>query len=174
VRSRLFSLGLLLGLIALCAGLASCTHYRLGSTAQPSFATLHVAVVQSEVLVPQAQALVTTQVREAFLKDGRVRLVNASEDADATLTLTLQEYRRDVAVVRPDDTGLARRFDITLRARADLVDNRTQKPIFTARTLSAQRGVFADSGQIQAEYQTLSLLAQKLADDAVRTVLDPW
>lgn len=174
MRSRLLSSGLLLGLIALCAGLASCTHYRLGSSAQPGFATLHVAVAQSEVLVPQAQALVTTQVREAFLKDGRVRLVNASEDADVTLTLTLQDYRRDVAVVRPDDTGLARRFDVTLRARADLVDNRTQKPVFTARPLSAQRGVFADSGQIQAEYQTLALLAQKLADDAVRTVLEPW
>ena len=164
----------LLALTALCVGLVSCANYRLGSGSEPSFRTLHVAVVKSDILLPQAEALVTTQIREAFLKDGRVKFVNSPEDADATLTVTLADYRREVAVARADDTGLARRFEITLEARADLRDNRSLKPIFSGRPLLARRGVFVDGSQIQAEYQTLPLLAEKLADEAVRAVLDTW
>jgi hypothetical protein len=161
-------------LAVLCAGLVSCASYRLGTGTEPAFSTLHVAVAQSDLLVPQAQALVTTQVREAFLRDGRLRLVNSPLEADATLTLTIEEYHRAVAVVRPDDTGLARRFEITLGARAELRDNRTLKMIFAGRRLVARRGIFADGGQIQAEYQNLPLLAEKLGDEAVRAVLDTW
>lgn len=161
-------------LAVLCAGLASCAHYRLDTDGSAKFTRLHVAVVRSDILLPQAQAIVTTQVREAFLKDGRVKLVNSPEEAEATLTLTLEDYRREVAVVRPDDTGLARRFEIALEARADLRDNRSLQMIFAGRPLVVRRGVFADGGQIQAEYQNLPLLAEKLAEESVRAVLDTW
>lgn len=166
--------GFLLAGLALCAGLVSCGHYRLGTESARNFQTLHVELVKSEALVPQAVALVSTQVREAFIKDGRVKLVNSAAEADATLVLTLEALRRDIAVVRPDDTGLARRFDVTLQARAELRDNRAGTLVFASRPLLARRGVFADSGQIQAEYQTLPLLAEKLADEALRAVLDVW
>jgi hypothetical protein len=155
-------------------GLVGCSHYRLGTEAAPRFSTLHVAIVKTDTLLPQAQALVTTQVREAFIKDGRVRLVDSADDADATLTLTLDKYARAVAVTRPDDTGLARRFDVTLSARATLTDHRTRQDLFAGRTLLAKRGVFTDSGQIQSEYQTLPLLAQDLAEQAVKVSLDTW
>ena len=160
--------------LALCVGIAGCGHYRLGTDSKPSFSTLHVNVVKNETLLPQAVAIVTNHVREAFLKDGRVKLVNAAEEADATLTLTLEDYRREVAVVRPDDTGLARRYDLVLRVRGELRDNRTQKTFFAGRPFEVRRGAFTDGGQLQAEYQALPLLAEKLAQDAVRSTLETW
>jgi hypothetical protein len=163
----------LASLVALALGVSSCTNYHLDG-APPRYATLHVAVVKSDVLLPQAVALVTTQVREAFLKDGRVRLVDSAAEADAELTLTLEDYHRDVTVARTDDTGLARRFDVVLQARASLVDQRTKQIVFANQPLKATRGVFTDSGQIQAEYQTLPLLAEKLAERALHAVLDTW
>ncbi|WP_415907625.1 LPS assembly lipoprotein LptE [Oleiharenicola sp. Vm1] len=167
-------LAFLASLVAVALGLVSCAHYHLGTGAEPRFQTLHVAVVKSDVLVPQAAALVSTQVREAFIKDGRVRLVDSPAEADATLTLTLEDYHREQTVARADDTGLARRYDLILQARATLTDQRTKKIVFANQPLKVSRGAFTDSGQLQSEYQTLPLLAEQLAERALHAVLDTW
>lgn len=158
----------------LAAALAGCAGYHLGTGAEPKFATLFIAPVTSTTTIPQAQALITTQLRESIGRDGRVRLVNSPETADAVLQVTLLAYDRAVAVSLPTDTGLARRFDETLRAEATLTDNRTKAAIFTKRPLTAQRGVFTDSGLVPAEYQALPLLAEQLARQAAHAVLDTW
>ncbi len=152
----------------------ACANYRLGTGSTLKFSTLYVAPVSSEALIPQARVLVTTQIREALLRDGRVTLVDSPEQADATLTVSLHSYNRTVAVSRPDDTGLARRFDVTLQAQATLVDNRTRQPYFTQRPLEAKRGVFTDSGLVPSEYEALPLLAEILGNEAVHAVLDTW
>lgn len=167
-------LALVVSVALLALGLASCANYHLGTGAELRFQTLHVAVVKSETLLPQAVALVTTQVREAFLKDGRVRLVDSVTEADAELTLTLEDYHREQTVARADDTGLARRYDLILQARATLTDRRGKKIVFANQPLKVTRGVFTDSGQLQSEYQTLPLLAEQLAERTLHAVLDTW
>lgn len=167
-------LAVLASLAALALGLVSCANYHLGTGAEPRFQTLHVTIVKSDVLLPQAVALVTTQVREAFIKDGRVRLVDSAAEADAELTLTLEEYRREQTVARADDTGLARRYDLVLQARASLLDRREKKIVFANQPLKVTRGVFTDSGQLQSEYQALPLLAEQLAERALHATLDTW
>ena len=158
-----------------CAGLlAACSHYQLGTGTKPRFSTLFIAPVASSTVIPQAQALVTTQLREAFNRDGRVTLVDSPEAADAVLKVTLSGYDRTVAVARTEDTGLARRFDLALQAKATLTDKRTNQTWFAQRPLVAKRGVFTDSGLVPAEYQTLPLLAEQLAREAVHAVLDTW
>lgn len=159
---------LLLGLTA-CGG-----RYQLGSATEPGFTTLHVAVVRSEAMVPQATALVTTALREAFIKDGRVRLVDDPGQADAILRVTLVTFGREMTVAQTSDTGLSRRHDLTLGARATLTDRRDGRLLLDERPLSARRGVFSDDGHGPAEYQTLPLLAERLADDTVRAVLERW
>lgn len=153
---------------------AGCAHYRLGTGATPAFASLYVEPVRIEATLPQAQAIVSTHLRDAFIRDGRLRLTGSAAEADAVLHLVVASYGREVATVRPDDTGLARRFDITVAARATLTDRRTGRVLFADRPLQAKRGVFTDSGQNQAEYQNLPLLAQDLARQAVHAVLDTW
>lgn len=176
-KLRMTRVGVLLSVLCalfsvLC--LSGCASYRLGTGTQPKFATLFIAPVTTETLIPQARELVTTQLREALIKDGRVTLVDSLAQADAVLQLSLNGYDRTVAVSRQDDTGLARRFDVTLRAQATLTDRRTQQPLFTKRPLIARRGVFTDSGLVPAEYQGLSLLAEQLAVETVHAVLDTW
>ncbi|MFZ5494736.1 MAG: LPS assembly lipoprotein LptE [Verrucomicrobiota bacterium] len=167
--------GILLLSAVLCAlSLAGCAGYQLGTGATPRFATLFVAPVKTAALVPQARAELTTRIREAFIRDGRVRLVNSAETADAVLHLTIAGYNRTVAVARADDTGLARRFDITLQARATLLDNRTRGVLFTDRLLESKRGAFTDDGLVPAEDQLLPILGESLATEAVHAVLDTW
>jgi len=161
-------------LVAGVLALSACAHYQLGSGATVKFTTLFIAPVTATTAIPQAQVLVTTQVREAFIHDGRVTLVNSPEEADAVLQISLSGYNRVVAVSRPDDTGLARRFDVTLYAKATLTDNRSKVADFVQRPLKATRGAFTDSGLVPAEYATMPLLAEQLATETVHAVLDVW
>ncbi len=171
--SRSLSLRLLsvIGCLLVTAG---CSHYQLGTGSTPSFRTLHVEAVTNKTLLPQAQAIVSTRVRESFVRDGRVALANSATGADATLSIALNDYHREIAAVREGDTGLARKFNTTLGAVCTLRDNRSGKVIFENRPISAVREVFTDSGQLQSEYQTLPLLAEALATKVVHAALDVW
>jgi hypothetical protein len=160
--------------VAAALGLAACAHYQLGTKAPLAFSTLYVAPVENRALLPQAQALVATEVREALVKDGRVTLVASPDAADATLQITLAGYQREVAAANSTDTGLARKFALHLHATCTLTDNRTRRPFFANREIVVTKDAFTDSGQLQAEYQTLPLLAGALADKVAHAVLDVW
>lgn len=172
--------------LLLCAFLAlglfsGCAHYQLGTEGKLAFHTLYIAPVENRAKLPQAVAIVSTQLREAFLKDGRVTLVNSPADADATLTVSLSHYGRDVTTSRPDDTGLARKFNLNLNAVCTLRDNRGGTLLFDKRPINAEQQIFAtatpqqaDSEQLQAEYQALPQLASTLAQKVAHTTLDVW
>jgi outer membrane lipopolysaccharide assembly protein LptE/RlpB len=154
--------------------LTACTHYQLGTDGKLAFATLYVDPVENKALLPQASALVSTQLREALLRDNRVTLVNDPAQADAILHVTLTNYSRAQTAARSDDTGLARKFQLTLLAACTLRDNRTSKILFENRPIMAMKETYTDSGQLQSEYNTLPLLAASLADSVAHAVLDVW
>ena len=158
--------------VALLAG--GCAHYQLGTGAKPSFHLLYLAPVKNNSNLPQATAAISAQVREAFLRDGRVTLVNSPAEAEATLTIVLASYGRNVLTVQSGDTGLARKFGLVLDATATLQDHDTGRVLFDRRPLHAEQQIFTDSGQLQAEYDAVPLLAATLADRAVHATLDTW
>jgi hypothetical protein len=162
-------------LVATCLLLtAGCANYQLGTGSTPPFRSLYVEPVANKTLVPQSQPLVSTRLREGFARDPRIQVTNTAGGADATLTVVINDYHRDIAAVREGDTGLARKFNVTLGATCTLRDNRTGQMIFENRPISAVREVFTDSGQLQGEYQSLPLLAEALATKVVHTALDVW
>lgn len=165
---------LVIGATLFTALIAGCAHYRLGTGAGPGFRTIFVEPVANRTLLPQAQSLLSTQLRESLARDARVQLVNSAAGADATLTVTIDGYRREIAAVREGDTGLARKFNITLGVSCTLRDNRGSRTIFENRPVSAMREAFTDGGQLQSEYQVLPLLAESLAAKIVHAALDVW
>jgi len=152
----------------------ACSHYQLGTEGKLAFNTLYVAPVENRALLPQAQAIVSAGIRDSLQKNGRVTVVASAEDADAVLAVTLVRYDRDVAAANPNDTGLARKFALNLRASCTLTDRRNGRAYFRDREILVTKDAFTDSGQLQAEYQTLPLLAAALADQVAHAVLDVW
>lgn len=164
---------LLVSALVVAFGVSGCSHYQLGTGAGPAFHTLYVEPVANKTTLPQARAIVTTQLREAFARDGRVSLANSPTEADAILTVVIVDYHRDIAAVRQGDTGLARKFDVTLGVDCTL-RQRDGRLLFERRRIDAVREVFTDAGQLQSEYQTLPLLAGVLADKITHAALDVW
>jgi hypothetical protein len=76
--------------------------------------------------------------------------------------------------VQPNDTGLARKFTLTLGASCSLHDNRADKMLFENRPVSSHRDAYTEGGQLQSEYQTLPQLAESIADRIAHAVLDVW
>jgi len=160
---------------------SGCSHYQLGTEGRLTFTRLYIAPVANEAALPQATALFSTALREKFLRDNRVTLVDSPEQAEATLSVSLTRLSRAVATARPDDTGLARKFEITLNAVCTLRDNRTGTALFEKRPVDAMRQLFTtptpytrESDQIQGEYNLMPQLADVLADRVAHAVLDVW
>ncbi|MBI5766199.1 MAG: hypothetical protein HZA93_00270 [Verrucomicrobia bacterium] len=160
--------------VLLCLGWTACTHYQLGTGARPTFQSIYVEPVANKTLVPQAREAVTTHLRQTLLRDARLTLAHSPENADATLRVTITDFHRDTASPREGDTGLARKFNLTLGAACTLRDNRSGRTIVEARPISVQREAFTDSGQLQSEYQTIPLLAESLAGKIAHAILDVW
>ena len=174
-----------LGLAALLGASAGCAHYRTGTATAPPFATIDVEVPANHTTLTQAQALVGAQVRQALLRDGRVQVVDGAAGADATLEITLSDYHREVAASRQDDTGLARKFALSLTVTCTLKDNRSGRVLFANRPVTATDEAFADNGlgstpfavsnaQLQSEYNALPQLGAGLGDLVAHAVLDVW
>ena len=163
--------------------LAGCSHYQLGTSGRLAFSTVYVEPVANRTRLPQAQAAVSAALRDALAKDGRVSLAPSRPAADATLSVVLSDYRRDVAAVREADTGLASKFTVTLTSLCTLRDNRTGRAYFENKPVAVERDIFTDNGQpwspltgdqLQAEYNNVPLLAQSLGGRVAHAVLDVW
>lgn len=165
---------------------SGCSHYRLGTGVEREYETVFIPPVETQGVLPQASALLTTQVREAFIKDGRLRVVNTRDEADAILTVTLKKLERAELTALPNDTGLARKMGLSLVASATLADPAGKKTWFADRPLRIERQIFTDDGsaagatflkpvqQTQAEYQLVPLFGEALADSLKGAVLDTW
>lgn len=182
MRARLSFASRFAPLVA-CLSLAGCSNYQLGTGGKLAFATLYVEPVESRILLPQAKAVVSAAVREAFLRDGRVTLVDSPEAADAVLRLVITDYRREMIATRESDIGLASKFGLYLGVNCSLRDTHTGRPLFENRMVRAERDSYTDNGQpsspltgnqLQSEYNTLPLLAESLSVKVVHAALDVW
>ncbi len=166
-------------------GLVGCSHYQIGKPANTPFRTVYIEPVINRSYAPQAQALISTQVREYILRDGRVRVVGPHE-ADAILSITIDNYGRDASAVRGDDTALASKFNMRLSARCTLVDARTGNVYFRDRETDTDIDAFFDFGLgldedepptlqgLQSEYQSMPILTEKLSRQIGNLVLHTW
>ena len=162
-----------------------CQSYQLGHPAELPFETIYIQPAKNDSFAPQAQALLSTQVREAVIRDGRVRLIADQSEADAVLLMTLTDYTRRASARRQDDTEAAQNFDLTLRLQLDLYDLRNGNYFFKGRQLEARTtGYLSDpyapagardtQGLIQSEYNAMPRLARELGRKAADELLSVW
>lgn len=169
----------------LTAALSGCKSYQLGSPAELTFQNIYVKPVQNDSFAPQAQALLTSQIREALIRDGRLRLVTSEKAADAVLLVKLTQYSRETATRDRQDTTVGVDFDLNLAAEVTLFDQVNGQYFFKERLLSERSNAFVDNpfappgttrsqGFLQAEYQAMPRITRDLAKKIADEVLSPW
>lgn len=157
--------------LVIALGLSGCYHW--GSPGELPFATLYIAPVENDTYVPQAQSLVSSQLRKQFLREGRIILDN-KDAADAILYTTLTTYTTSTAATQEKETGLPRSFSFGLRAAISLYSVKEQKMLIKKQSVSSSVVTQIDGGAQLAEYQSIPTLAQELALKIKETVLNPW
>ncbi len=174
--------GLAFAALALLGG---CASYHLGSPTELPFESIYIRPAGNESFVPQAQAVVSAQVREAFIHDGRVKLVSKEADADAVLEVTLTDYVRRAAARQTNDTVSARDYDVVLTAEISLFNQNRGDYFFTERSISERSSTYVENpyaaeddlhtqGYLQSEYNAVPRLARNIARRIADEVLSPW
>lgn len=166
---------LLVCLASALLGASGCAHYQLGTGPQKlEFDSIFVEPIENHAALPQIVAPLTREIRAAFNRDGRVSLAPNHRDTDTVLTIRLVDRERTFTSVQPNDTALARKFDLTLTVEITLTDQRSGQDLFTHRSIQVNRQIYVDDGQNPAEYQVVPQLAATLADRVIHSVLDVW
>lgn len=165
--------------------LSGCRNYQAGPGADLPFETIYIRPAKNDSFAPQAQALLSGEVRQVILRDTRVRLVMNEENADATLEVTITDYKRQPAARQREDTVQARDFDLDLVASISLRNNVDGVDYFTNRTVRERTNAYvenpyADSSALstqnflQAEYEAMPRLTRDLARKIADEVLSTW
>jgi len=169
---------------AAALALAGCANYQLGSPAKLPFDSIYIRPAANESFAPQVQKLVSAELRQRFIRDGRVRVVANPGAADAVLDVTLTNYGRESVSRRPEDTVTAIDFRLDMDASVSLYDNANDRYFFEGRTLSNDTFAYANNPFSnapqnsqdfnQAEFQVMPDLARGLARKIADEVLGAW
>jgi len=149
-----------------------CASYQAGDGSSAPFSSLQISPVINESQAPQINQVVNHDLREVFIKSGKVQI--ESSGSEAKLEVTLNRYERETIATNSQDTGLARKYALTLSASCDLINLTGENPYFLNREVSATVDIFLDSGQTQTETNAIPLLSKKLAEAIANEVLQIW
>ena len=125
--------------------ISGCASYQLGSPAELNFESIYIQPTQNESFAPQAQTVVSTQIRKAFIQDGRIAIVSDPSEADAILEVTLTDYTRTGGARQSNDTIVARSFDINLQAEISLYNQNDGEYYFSKRQLSESSNAYVEN-----------------------------
>lgn len=166
-----------------------CANYQLGTSAQIPFKSIYIKPATNHSFAPQAQPIVSAQIRETFIRDARVKLVANQADADAVLYVDLTDYDRSAGSRNSTDTAIANNFYISLTADVSLFDQSKGNYLFQQRSIQADTNAYignpyadntgadADNQIIsyqQSERQAMEQLAREIARKITDQVLSPW
>ncbi|MEM7792159.1 MAG: LPS assembly lipoprotein LptE [Verrucomicrobiota bacterium] len=177
--------------VAFCLGLGAvvlinsgCRSYRLGHPGDLPYESIFVMPAQNKSYAPQAQALLSSEVRQTILRDTRVKLVAKEANADAVLSMEIVRYDRMPTARSQDDTVVARDFDLTLTVICSLYDQKNGNYLFRNREVSQTTNAFTENpfatdlleeqGFLQAEYDAMPRLTRDLARKISDEVLSAW
>jgi LPS-assembly lipoprotein len=149
-----------LTLIALAASgiLVACGFQLRGSYELP-YKTVHVTSTGGSV--------VAGQIRRELL-DTQTRLVNASKDAEATLSIL--EERRDRQILSLSGAGRAQEYELRVRVSYQFVDQKGEVIIPTSE-LNLSRILVYKANQVIASQQEEAMLYQDMERDATGQIL---
>ncbi len=163
---------LLNGLLATLL-LTGCMGYQLGGTHPKGIKTVFVAPVINKTTEPAIELQVTPALRQQIQFDGRLKLVNSAEAADAIMEVVLTDYSLQAVAYRNDLKTTAEQYRIRITANSSLRNAKTQKIITKSKTYG-ETTFFFESDLTTSKRNALPRATQELTKFIVDDLIEQW
>ena len=163
----------LLNTLAATLLLSGCMGYQLGGSRPEGIETVHMAPVVNATTEPAIELQVTHAMRQRIQLDGRLKLVNANQPADATLTLTLTKYALTPIAFKDDLKTTPDMYRLRITGEAQLIHTTSGEVISTSKTYG--EASFRFSGDLtSAKRDALPRAAEEIAMLMTDDLIERW
>ncbi|MEM6821711.1 MAG: LPS assembly lipoprotein LptE [Verrucomicrobiota bacterium] len=156
---------------------AGCSGYRLGNVPYEEMKgvkKIYVPIVKNETYEAGIQTMVTNAILRRLDQDGTYQSGRLAE-SDATLEITLTDYKRDSRRRARSNSLVTEEYDLVLEAKATLLNHRTGRKLFEDLVIIGDTSIYVQENRLQeGERQALPLAAQALAYEIVRNITEGW
>ncbi|HEY5593749.1 MAG TPA: LptE family protein, partial [Nitrospiria bacterium] len=155
--------------------LTGCGYHLAGSNRLPSdIRTIAVPVFYNETFEPTLENAVTSAVKQEFLTNSRLTVVNDPEEADLILRGTIVSFGL-TPVTFDRTTSVVVEYRVRIRASVTVEDRRTQKVLWKnpAMESAAEYRVNPDTAANRvAQDHAIAEAGKRLAENVVHRVLE--
>lgn len=165
-------LHLLNGLVATLL-FSGCMGYQLGGSRPEGIETVSLAPVINRTGEPAVELQVTHAVSQRIQFDGRMKLINTPENADAVIEITLTEYELTPISYRSDLRTTPNSYRLRITGVAELNDAKTGETLSTSSTYGEATFEFQQD-LTSAKRDALPTAAREIAKFMVDDLIERW
>jgi hypothetical protein len=153
---------------------AGCISYFSERNAPLEFDKIYVAPIKNDSFAPQAQELLTKQIRKKLATHPGLEVVSSPENA-GILEITIVDFGQSTATTSDNDTIRAKSFDVRMAVVCTLSNSETGKVYFTDFSIVEAVECHVLNNDFQAsQYQAIPKLTSKLADRIYDFIYNLW
>lgn len=184
LNSPILRLATLCTFALVLTAVTGCRSYQLGHPSELPFDSIFIRPASNDSFAPQAQTLISSDLREAFIRDGRVKLVTDEADADVVLLVNLTDYDREPGARANDSTKKGFSFDIKLGAIVSLYDQNKGRYLFQNEKVDTSATAYIENPYLPAalntqtyhiaERQAMPNVSRQMAQKIADRILGVW
>ncbi len=163
----------LLNCVTVALLLSGCMGYQLGGSRPEGIETVAVAPVVNSTAEPAIELQVTHALRQRIQFDGRLKLAESAEQADAVIEVKLTAYQLSPIAFRTDLRTTPELYRIRIKGVGELKNAKTGKVISTSSTFGESVFEFA-SDLTTSKRDALPAAADEIARFMVDDLIESW
>ncbi len=153
--------------------LSGCMGYRLGGGRPENVETVAVAPVVNRTAEPAIELQVGHALRQRLQFDGRLKVANDPETADAVIETTLTDYTLTPIAFRSELRTTPSQYRLRIAGEARLVDRETGEVLSTSSSYGEALFAF-QSDLTSSKRDALPMAASELAKFMVDDLVEQW
>ena len=163
----------LLNTLAATLLLSGCMGYKLGGSRPEGIETVSMAPVVNATTEPAIELQVTHAMRQRIQFDGRLKLVNSTQNADAIIEVTLTKYDLTPIAYKDDLKTTPDMYRLRITAEAELKNAKTGESLSKSDTYG--EATFKFVGDLtSAKRDALPRAADEIAKFMVDDLVERW
>jgi len=159
----------------------SCSHYQMVELSSFPYKTLYINNISNQSFAPNAQILLNNQIRQRFLENGNMRLVNDPTTAESQLFVEILDYKRSPLSRASNDPGRINAMDYTITVLVSFYDNKEETYLIEDHRLISTEPVFyanTSGNELmnikEAEYRSIPRITNDLASQITNLIFGNW